>query len=72
MVVKKWKNEEGGFSIEINYDKCKGTAVCVDVCPSDCFEVVDGKATVPNFDACVECCSCVSNCPEVAITHSSC
>lgn len=72
MVVKTWKNEEGDFTLEVDYDKCSGAAVCVDVCPSDVFEIVDGKATAPNIDACVECCACVQNCPENAITHSSC
>ena len=72
MTVKTWKFEEGGFELQIDYDKCTGAAVCVDVCPSAVFELVDGKATAPNIDACVECCACVQNCPENAITHTSC
>lgn len=72
MVVKTYKNADGNIRIDIDYDKCSGAAVCVDVCPSAVFELVKGKATAPNIDACVECCACVQNCPEVAIKHSSC
>jgi NAD-dependent dihydropyrimidine dehydrogenase PreA subunit len=72
MVVKKYKNADGNIRIEIDYDKCTGAAVCVDVCPSAVFELVKGKATAPNIDACVECCACVQNCPEGAIKHSAC
>jgi len=72
MVVKSWKSSELGVTIEIDYDKCTGAAVCVDVCPSEVFQIVDGKSTAPNIDACVECCACVQNCPENAISHSSC
>ena len=72
MVVKKYRNEEGDFEMEIDLDKCTGAAVCVDVCPADVFELVDNKATAPRFDDCVECCACEQNCPENAIKHSSC
>ena len=72
MVVKTYKNADGNIRIEIDYDKCTGAAVCVDVCPSAVFELVKKKATAPNIDACVECCACVQNCPEGAIKHSAC
>ena len=61
-----------GFTIKIDYDKCVGAAECVDICPSEVYELVDGKASAPNVDECVECCSCVEVCPEEAIEHSSC
>jgi NAD-dependent dihydropyrimidine dehydrogenase PreA subunit len=72
MAIKTWKSDELGITIEIDYDKCEGYAECVSVCPSDVFEVVDGKATAPNIDDCIECCACVEACPANAIKHSSC
>ncbi len=64
--------ESDDITIKINHDKCKGHAECIDVCPSDVYEIVDGKATAPNVEECIECCSCVEVCPEKAIEHSSC
>jgi NAD-dependent dihydropyrimidine dehydrogenase PreA subunit len=72
MAVKTFESEELGVKIEIDYDKCTGSGECVDVCPADVYELVDGKATAPNINECTECCSCVENCPTDAITHSSC
>jgi NAD-dependent dihydropyrimidine dehydrogenase PreA subunit len=70
MVVKEWKS--GDIVIKVDYDKCTGDAECVDVCPVDCYELVEGKSTVPRIEDCTECCACVESCPENAIEHSSC
>lgn len=68
-----YESEELGIEIEIDHDKCVGAAVCVDVCPTAVFELNDDdKAEAPLVDECIECCACVENCPEMAITHSSC
>ncbi len=64
--------EAEGKTIDIDHDKCTGCGSCTDVCPSDVFEIVDGKSTAPNVAECIECCACVSGCPEEAIKHSSC
>jgi len=72
MALKEWKSEELGITIEVDYDKCAGHAECVDVCPTDVYELKDGKAAVLNIDECIECCSCVELCPADAIKHSSC
>ncbi len=69
MVIKEFKGE---VTIKIDYDKCKGHAECVDVCPADVYELKDGKSTAPMVNDCIECCSCVEVCPEGAIEHSSC
>jgi NAD-dependent dihydropyrimidine dehydrogenase PreA subunit len=68
--IKEWKSAD--WTIKIDYDKCVGAGECVDICPSEVFELVNGKSTPPNIDDCVECCSCVEVCPEDAIEHSSC
>ncbi|MEE9594579.1 MAG: 4Fe-4S dicluster domain-containing protein [Candidatus Hydrothermarchaeales archaeon] len=72
MTVKEWKSEELGLTIEIDYEKCAGHAECIDVCPTDVYELENGKAVAPKIDECIECCSCVELCPTDAIKHSSC
>ena len=63
---------EGGWTIEIDEDKCTGCGECVNICPSEVFEVVNDKSTCPKVDDCSECGVCVDTCPEKAIKHSSC
>jgi NAD-dependent dihydropyrimidine dehydrogenase PreA subunit len=70
MVVKTYESDI--VTIKIDYDKCKGHGECVDVCPVEVYELVDGKSTAPGVEECTECCACVEACPEGAIEHSSC
>jgi NAD-dependent dihydropyrimidine dehydrogenase PreA subunit len=70
--VKTYESETLGITIKVNYDLCTGAAECVEVCPTDVYELVDEKATAPNIEECTECCLCVDACPEKAIKHSSC
>ena len=72
MAVKVYKNEELGFTLEIDHDRCDGDVECVEVCPVEVFEIVDGKSTAPRASDCIECCACVEACPKSAIKHSSC
>ena len=65
-------NCKDDWTIKVDHDKCIGAGDCVDVCPSDVFELVDGKSTAPNTDDCIECCACVGACPVEAIEHTSC
>ena len=58
--------------ITVDNDKCVGCGECVDVCPSEVFELIDGKSEPVKADECIECCACVEACPEEAITHDSC
>jgi NAD-dependent dihydropyrimidine dehydrogenase PreA subunit len=70
--IRKWKSKKIGVVIEVDYGKCQGVGKCVEVCPASVYEVVDGKATAPNIDSCVECCACQDACPVIAIKHHSC
>ena len=53
---------------KVDIDKCEGCETCVDVCPADVFEMVDGKANVARPDDCLECGACAEECPPQAIT----
>ena len=70
MVVKDF--EEGDIKISIDYDKCTGVGECVTACPVEIFVVENEKAVCNNVAECIECCACVSACPNDAIEHSSC
>jgi len=72
LTVKKFESDALGITIEIDYEKCIGAGECVDVCPTEVYELVDGKSTAPNIDECIECCACVEACPTQAIKHTSC
>jgi len=72
LTVKKFESDSLGVTIEIDHDKCTGAGECVDVCPTEVFELVDGKSTAPNIDECIECCAYVEACPTQAIKHTSC
>ncbi len=57
-----------GFTVTVDKEKCNGDAECVDICPVDVFEMVDGKAEPVNEDECLGCESCVEVCETNAIT----
>ena len=56
------------YSPQVDSGKCVGCEECVNVCPSDVFEMQDGKSTVVNEEECVGCESCIEVCEEGAIT----
>jgi NAD-dependent dihydropyrimidine dehydrogenase PreA subunit len=64
--------EEGDIKITIDLEKCTGAGECVIACPVEIFEVIDGKAICKNLGECIECCACVTSCPNDAIEHASC
>ncbi len=70
--IKTWESEDVGCTIKIDYDLCTGCGECVEVCPTEVYEMVDEKSTAPNIDECIECCACIEACPNDAIEHSSC
>ena len=57
-----------GWTVEVDKDKCVGDEQCVEVCPVDVYEMVDGKAEPVNMDECLGCESCGEVCEEGAIT----
>ncbi|MBW1696689.1 MAG: 4Fe-4S binding protein [Deltaproteobacteria bacterium] len=57
-----------GFNPTVDEDKCEGCEECVDVCPVEVFEMIDGKSSPVNAEECLGCESCVEVCEPGAIT----
>ena len=56
------------WEIVVDKDKCVGDEECVNACPAQVYEMVDGKAEAVESDECLGCETCVEVCPEGAIT----
>ncbi|MDP6395986.1 MAG: 4Fe-4S binding protein [Desulfobacterales bacterium] len=56
------------FDVTVDQEKCEGCEECVDVCPVEVFEMIDGKSSPVNADECLGCESCIEVCEPVAIT----
>ena len=54
--------------VEVDKDKCTGCEECINICPQEVVDLVDGKSEPTRADECVDCQSCVEACPESAIT----
>ncbi|MGB9791265.1 MAG: 4Fe-4S dicluster domain-containing protein [Thermacetogeniaceae bacterium] len=52
---------------KVDLEKCSGCGTCVDVCPSEVFEMENDKSKVARPDDCTGCETCVEECPEEAI-----
>ncbi len=67
--IKKW--EDNDHWVEIDLDLCVGVAECVDVCPAEVYELVDGKVVANNIGQCTDCMACQDVCPTNAILDHS-
>lgn len=61
--------------VKVDFTKCNGDAVCIDICPVDVFELQDlpehpdNQKSVPvREEDCLLCMACVAQCPTEAIT----
>ncbi len=57
-----------GYKVTVDEEKCIGCGSCVDICPSEVYELQNEKATVVNEEECVGCESCIESCEQGAIT----
>ena len=51
------------YKITINQDDCIGCEACMNNCPLDVFEMIDGKSHATNVDNCCSTLACTSACP---------
>jgi NAD-dependent dihydropyrimidine dehydrogenase PreA subunit len=61
-------------TVKVDYSKCNGDSVCVQVCPVEVFEMQDlpdhpdsQKSVVVKEDECILCMACTTQCPTEAI-----
>jgi NAD-dependent dihydropyrimidine dehydrogenase PreA subunit len=52
--------------VEFSPSECIVCEACIEVCPSQCFDMVDGAVTFDGSD-CSACNQCVERCPTEAI-----
>lgn len=55
-------------TLELDPSVCLGCGTCEVVCPHAVLELVDGRSTIANRDACMECGACALNCAPGALT----
>ena len=56
------------YEIIVDSEKCMGCGECVDICPSEVYELQDDKSVPVNAEECVGCESCVEVCEQGTIT----
>jgi len=54
------------WKVTIDRDKCTDCGECLDSCPGEVYEEVDGKVVPVNQDECHGCHTCEAVCPEEA------
>ena len=52
----------------ISEDRCEKCKECIDTCPYEVFEDLDGKIVIARPEDCIECTACVESCPHHAIS----
>ncbi len=57
-----------GWNVVIDADKCTGCGECVDICPVEVYEMVDGKSDPVKAEDCLGCESCIEVCEFDAVT----
>lgn len=62
--------------MKVNFERCKGCALCTSVCPKKIVEIQKDKrnnkgyftAVCTDMDKCIGCAMCAMMCPDCAIT----
>lgn len=51
----------------VDQDKCSGCANCVEICPSEVYQMEEDKSNPVRPEECIECWACVNQCPAESI-----
>ena len=57
-----------GYNVQVDALKCKACESCVEVCPVEVYEIMNGVAEPVNAEECLGCESCIEVCEHDAIT----
>jgi ferredoxin len=55
-------------TLHLDDSKCTGCGRCTEVCPHGVFVLNNGKVTITDRDACMECGACSRNCAFEALS----
>ena len=53
--------------LEINKSWCKGCGICIEFCPKNVLNLVNGKADIADESECLRCGICENLCPDFAV-----
>lgn len=71
MMEKLGMHLEAPFSLRVDEELCQGCATCVDVCPTDVFQLLQRgggmRAQAIRPEHCEQCTACVKQCPSGAV-----
>jgi len=51
----------------VDQEKCSGCGNCVEICPSEVYQMEEGKSNPVHPEECIECWACVTQCPAESI-----
>jgi NAD-dependent dihydropyrimidine dehydrogenase PreA subunit len=51
----------------VDEDRCTGCGNCVEICPSEVYQMEEDKSTPIHPEECIECWACVTQCPAESI-----
>ena len=54
--------------VVIDYNKCNGCGVCVEICPTDALRLNNKNKPFMKYDECWYCGCCELECPKKALT----
>lgn len=51
----------------VDPEKCNGCGNCIEICPSEVYEIEEEKSNPTRPEDCIECWACVDQCPMESI-----
>jgi NAD-dependent dihydropyrimidine dehydrogenase PreA subunit len=51
----------------VDQEKCNGCRNCVEICPSEVYQIEEDKSNPIHPEDCIECLACVNQCPTESI-----